>query len=891
MIHYIIVLKLIVHTNKEGADRMKYVFDFSEGNKEQIALLGGKGANLAEMTKLNLPVPTGFTITTEACLTYLEGQEQLSSEIKNEVQQHIETMEQRAGKKFGDKEDPLLVSVRSGSKFSMPGMMDTILNLGLNDETVVGLAKKTQNGRFAYDCYRRLLQMFGDVVCGIDKNRFEQQLEFYKSKKNYQLDTDMLEEDWQELVNIYKDIFIEVMQQPFPQNPIDQLYLSVEAVFRSWNNRRAVTYRKLHDIPHSLGTAVNIQEMVFGNFGAESGTGVAFTRNPATGEKGIFGEFLINAQGEDVVAGIRTPQPISELAESMPKVYEEFLKYSDILEKHYKDMQDIEFTIENKKLYILQTRNGKRTAKSSFKVCIQLVEEGIITEKEAIQRITPTMVTQLLHPVFEPESLEQAELFGKGLPASPGAASGNIYFTAETAKQASAAGEKVILIRQETSPEDIEGMVVSEAIITSRGGMTSHAAVVARGMGVCCVAGCEEIQVDEFLEQAICNGVTLKKGDEVSVDGTTGKVYLGRIPYIQGDEWLLLEKIINWAKKEMSLGIRANAETPEDIEVALKLGADGIGLARTEHMFFGEKRIFEMRKMILSENKKSLIEPLNRLKEYQKEDFKKMFTILAGKPGTIRLLDPPLHEFLPQTEEDISTLASATNRTVTQIKNRIEELHELNPMLGHRGCRLAVTTPEIYEMQVSAIIETAIELIQNNKQLKIVPEIMIPLIGSHEEMSWLRSRLEKVIQDIFVAKEMIITYKLGTMLEIPRACMTAEKIAEYADFFSFGTNDLTQLTYGFSRDDSGKFIAEYLDHKILPDDPFQHIDEEGVGELMKIAVKKIRDKDKTLKIGVCGEVGGDPQSIHFLNKIGVDYVSCSPYRIPSAILTIAQEKK
>lgn len=870
---------------------MKYVFDFSEGNKEQIALLGGKGANLAEMTKLNLPVPTGFTITTEACLTYLEGQEQLSSEIKIEIQQHIEAMEERAGKKFGDQQDPLLVSVRSGSKFSMPGMMDTILNLGLNDATVVGLAEKTKNGRFAYDCYRRLLQMFGDVVCGIDKNRFEQQLEFYKSKKNYQLDTEMLEEDWQELVTIYKDIFIEVMQKPFPQDPLEQLYLSVEAVFRSWNNRRAITYRKLHDIPHSLGTAVNIQEMVFGNFGTESGTGVAFTRNPATGEKGIFGEFLINAQGEDVVAGIRTPEPISELAKSMPEVYEEFLKYSDILEKHYKDMQDIEFTIENKKLYILQTRNGKRTAKSTFKICIQLVEEGVITEKEAIHRITPTMITQLLHPVFEPEALEKATTFGKGLPASPGAASGHIYFTAETAKQASDAGEKVILIRQETSPEDIEGMVVSEAIITSRGGMTSHAAVVARGMGVCCVAGCEEVQVDEFLEQAVCNGVTLKKGDEVSVDGTAGKIYLGRIPYVQGDEWALLEKIIGWAKKEMTLGIRANAETPEDIETALKLGADGIGLARTEHMFFGEKRIFEMRKMILSENKKSLIEPLNRLKEYQKDDFKKMFTILEGKPCTIRLLDPPLHEFLPQSEEDISVLATATNRTVTQIKHRIEELHELNPMLGHRGCRLAITTPEIYEMQVSAIIETAIELMQQNTQEKIVPEIMIPLIGSHEEMSWLRARLEKVIQEIFVSKETIITYKLGTMLEIPRACLTAEKITEYADFFSFGTNDLTQLTYGFSRDDSGKFISEYLDHKILPDDPFQHIDEEGVGELMKIAVEKIRGKDRTLKIGVCGEVGGDPQSIHFLNKIGVDYVSCSPYRIPSAILTIAQEKK
>lgn len=869
---------------------MKYVIDFSEGSKEQSDLLGGKGANLAEMTKLKLPVPTGFTITTEACLDYLKKKENVSTELNLEIRQHIFSMEKRTQKKLGDAIDPLLVSVRSGSKFSMPGMMDTILNLGLNDETVIGLTEKTGDGRFAFDCYRRLLQMFGDVVCGIDKNRFEEQLDFYKSKKRYLADTDMQAEDWQELVAVYKDIFLEVTHQPFPQNPYEQLSLAVEAVFRSWNNRRAVTYRRLHDISDSLGTAVNIQEMVFGNFGEASGTGVAFTRNPATGEKGIFGEFLLNAQGEDVVAGIRTPQPISELEALMPEVYQEFLELGHLLESHYKDMQDIEFTIENRKLYLLQTRNGKRTAKSAFKVCIQLVEEGIISKKEAIKRINPTMITQLLHPVFEPDELKNAVVFAKGLPASPGAASGNIYFTAEKAKKASEQGEKVILIRQETSPEDIEGMVVSEAIVTSRGGMTSHAAVVARGMGVCCVAGCETVYVNEFLEQATAGDLILHQGDTISVDGTTGTIYLGSIPYVEGDEWQLLETITDWAKEGASIGVKANAETPADIKTALKLGAQGIGLARTEHMFFGEERIVEMRKMILAENKESLLAPLDRLKEFQKNDFRAMLTLLKGKACTIRLLDPPLHEFLPQTEEEIIHLANETKRTTTEIKHHIEELHEQNPMLGHRGCRLAVTTPEIYEMQVAAIIESAIEVAQKEPTLEIVPEIMIPLIGSKEEMAWLRKCLEQTIQTIFTKTNQVISYKIGTMLEIPRACLTAEKIAEVSDFFSFGTNDLTQLTYGFSRDDSGKFIKAYQDKKLLKEDPFQHIDEEGVGALMKIAVDKIRGFDPSIKIGVCGEVGGDPQSIRFLKKIGVDYISCSPYRIPAAILTIAQEQ-
>ncbi|MFK4565524.1 pyruvate, phosphate dikinase [Enterococcus sp. UD-01] len=868
---------------------MEYVVDFSEGSKEQADLLGGKGANLAEMTKLNLPVPTGFTITTAACLNYLNENEQMAPSVVGQIHQHVKAMEERTKKQFGSTENPLLVSVRSGSKFSMPGMMDTILNLGLNDQTVVGLMKKTNDSRFAYDCYRRLLQMFGDVVCGIDKNRFEEQLAFYKEKKGYAGDTDMQAQDWQEMVAVYKDIFLEVTHQEFPQDPYDQLILAVEAVFRSWNNRRAITYRRLHDISDSLGTAVNIQEMVFGNFGAESGTGVAFTRNPATGEAGIFGEFLLNAQGEDVVAGIRTPQPISELATLMPEVYQEFLRLSKQLETHYKDMQDIEFTIENRKLYLLQTRNGKRTAKAAFKVCIQLVEEGIISKKEALQRINPTMITQLLHPVFEPEELKKAQVFAKGLPASPGAASGKLYFTAEKAKQASDLGEKVILIRQETSPEDIEGMVVSEAIVTSRGGMTSHAAVVARGMGVCCVAGCEEIYVDEFLEQAKVGEVILKQGDTVSVDGTTGTIYLDSIPYIEGDEWQLLDTIIAWAKESAAISVKANAETPKDIKTALKLGAEGIGLARTEHMFFGEERIFEMRKMILAENEEALLAPLNRLKEFQKEDFRMMFTLLKGKACTVRLLDPPLHEFLPQTAEEIEHLAQATNRTTAQINLRIAELHEQNPMLGHRGCRLAITTPQIYEMQVSAIIESAIEVSQTEAGAGVVPEIMIPLIGSHEEMAWLRQRLEQVIHHIFEEQGLTVPYKIGTMLEIPRACLTAEKIAQSADFFSFGTNDLTQLTYGFSRDDSGKFISAYEDKNLLSSDPFQHIDEEGVGTLMKIAVDKVREFDQTIKIGVCGEVGGDPQSIRFLKKIGVDYISCSPYRIPAAILTIAQE--
>ncbi|MCB5955996.1 pyruvate, phosphate dikinase [Enterococcus sp. CWB-B31] len=868
---------------------MVFVYDFSEGSKDQAGLLGGKGANLAEMTSLGLPVPNGFTITTEACIDYLKNEQHLLNELKMEIEQHILSLEKKTGKKLGDVDQPLLVSVRSGSKFSMPGMMDTILNLGLNDETVDGLAEKTGNGRFAYDCYRRLLQMFGDVVWGINKNRFEDQLSFYKNKKGYKEDTEMKEEDWRYLVSAYKGIYQETVHKPFPQEPKEQLFQSVEAVFRSWNNKRAKTYRRLHDLPDHLGTAVNIQEMVFGNAGFESGTGVAFTRNPATGEKGIFGEFLLNAQGEDVVAGIRTPQPIAALKETMPSVYEEFKQIGSNLEKHYKDMQDIEFTIENQKLYILQTRNGKRTAKAAFRVCIDLVEEGVLSKKEGLERITPSMITQLLHPVFEPAALEKAIPIAKGLPASPGAASGNIYFTAETAKAASERGEKVILVRQETSPEDIEGMVVSEGIVTSRGGMTSHAAVVARGMGVCCVAGCEALQVDEFLEQISCNGLTMKAGDVLSVDGTTGTLYQGNIPKKQGDEQLLLDKILEWAKENSHLLVFANAETPEDIQAALKLGADGIGLARTEHMFFGEERISEMRKMILAEDRKGLQEPLEKLKEYQKKDFKEIFCLMEGRSCTIRLLDPPLHEFLPKTGKEIEELAKATGRMPAQIRRKMDSLEEQNPMLGHRGCRLAVTTPEIYQMQVAAIIETALECNQN-EAFTTIPEIMIPLISTAEELEMLRKLLEETIEDIFKQTGQSLQYKIGTMIETPRACLVADKLAQTSDFFSFGTNDLTQLTYGFSRDDSAKFLGEYADKGLLKDDPFQHLDENGVGELIKIAVSNVCSISDSAKIGVCGEVGGDPKSIRFLRKLPITYVSCSPYRIPAAILTIAQEE-
>lgn len=869
---------------------MKNILTFSEGSKEMKDLLGGKGANLAEMTRLGMPVPKGFTITTTACLDYLNKHQKITEELSAEILTAITQLEEKTGKEFGNQNKPLLVSVRSGSKFSMPGMMDTILNLGLNDETVIGLAEKTGDTRFAYDCYRRLLMMFGDVVFGIDKQRFEEQLDFFKVKNGYVVDTDLTGEDWQQIVSVYKGIYQEQLQQAFPQNPTEQLFLAVEAVFKSWNNRRAQTYRRLNNISDSLGTAVNIQEMVFGNFGELSGTGVAFTRNPATGTKELFGEFLLNAQGEDVVAGVRTPKPIKELALLLPEIYAEFLAISDKLENHYQDMQDIEFTIENGQLFILQTRNGKRTGKATLKILIQLVNEGIISEKEALERIEPATLSQVLHPVFAESAIKEVPMFAKGLPASPGAATGRVYFTAESAKIAHQAGEKVILIRQETSPEDIEGMVSSEAIVTARGGMTSHAAVVARGMGVCCVVGCETLLVDEALEQVSSQGITLKKGEWLSVDGSTGKLYKGKLPVTNGEDNELLKEIITWSKRNGKLSVFANAETPKDIKTALELGAEGIGLARTEHMFFGKERIFEMRKLIITEKPAIYNESLKKLKAFQVEDFKQIFTTLQGKTATIRLLDPPLHEFLPHNEAEIKELAEATNTPIEVVKQRIAELAEVNPMLGHRGCRLGVSLPEIYEMQVSGILESALAV---QKELpatqSIEPHIMIPLVGTSEEMTYLKDRLTKVATAILAKSEQSLAYQIGTMLEVPRACIIAGKLAETADFFSFGTNDLTQLTYGFSRDDAGKFLPTYLEKGLLKNDPFQQLDQEGVGSLMRYAVQQIKATNPDIQIGVCGEVGGDPASLDFLIDIGVDYISCSPYRVPAALLTAAKK--
>jgi len=863
----------------------KRIYDFTQGSKEQNDLLGGKGANLAEMTSIGLPVPSGFTISTQACLEYLETRS-ISEELLEELLEQIASLEVKTGKKFADLHNPLLVSVRSGSKFSMPGMMDTILNLGLNDESVQALAAKTGNPVFAYDCYRRLVQMFGDVVKGIEKSYFEEVLTEYKLAKGYQNDTQMQASDWQEILAVYKEIYLNNVGQEFPQNPFDQLYAAIEAVFSSWNNPRAVTYRRIHELSDSLGTAVNIQEMVFGNSGQTSGTGVAFTRNPSTGDTGVFGEFLFNAQGEDVVAGIRTPRPIAELKEDAPAIYQQFEEICYLLENHYKDMQDIEFTIEEGKLFILQTRNGKRTAKAAFKIAMQLAEEGIISKKEAINRLTPTMVTQLLHPVFDEKELAKALVFAKGLPASPGAASGKVYFNAEDAKAANEAGEKVILLRTETSPEDIEGMIVSEAIVTSRGGMTSHAAVVARGMGVCCVVGCEELEVNESKKQAKYNGNIIEEGQTISVDGTSGKLYLGQIKLDKAQELDLLKEALVWAKELADLDVRANAETLEDIQTALDFGASGIGLARTEHMFFGKERLLEMRKMFLSEDEEQREKSIAVLKEFQKQDFSEILSLTQGLPCTIRLLDPPLHEFMPKKEE-YAQVAADCGKSESFIAARVAELEEVNPMLGHRGCRLAVTYPEIYQMQVEAIIEAGLEL-AINQGITVKPEIMIPLVSEEKEQAYLKELLEETIEKLFAAYEYSIPYKIGAMLEIPRACLTADKLAQNAQFFSFGTNDLTQLAYGFSRDDSAKFLHEYTQKGLLANDPFQELDIEGVGYLMKAALDLVKPNNPEISFGVCGEVGGDPNSIAFMKEIGVDYVSCSPYRVPAAILTIAQ---
>lgn len=863
----------------------KRVYNFTEGSKEQKDLLGGKGANLAEMTGIGLPVPKGFTITTEACLEYLDSKK-LLPELVKEIEEHIARLENETGKKFADEENPLLVSVRSGSKFSMPGMMDTILNLGLNHQSVEIFARKTENPVFAYDCYRRLIQMFGDVVKGVDKNIFEEALTLYKATQGYSSDIEMKAEDWQEIIQQFTTIYLKEVGENFPQDPSKQLYAAVEAVFTSWNNPRAVTYRRIHEISDKLGTAVNIQEMVFGNTGGNSGTGVAFTRNPATGEAGVFGEFLLNAQGEDVVAGIRTPRPIQELKQEQPTIYMQFEKICHQLEAHYQDMQDIEFTIEEGKLFILQTRNGKRTAKAAFKIATQMAEDGVISKEESLKRLTPSMITQLLHPVFDEQMLAESQAVAKGLPASPGAASGRAYFHAEDAQKAHEAGQKVILLRTETSPEDIEGMVVSEAIVTSRGGMTSHAAVVARGMGVCCVVGCEQLTINEKLKQAYDGTHTINEGDLLSVDGTTGKIYRGEIKLDKVQDLDLLVKVLQWASHIGNMQVRANAETVEDIRAALDFGASGIGLARTEHMFFGKERILEMRKMFLSEDQLQRKQSLETLKEFQKKDFAEILSLTEGMPCTIRLLDPPLHEFMPKTKEEYEQVAEACGQTVDFIMQRGKDLEEFNPMLGHRGCRLAITYPEIYEMQVEAIMEAALELAKTGKQVK--PEIMIPLVAEEKELSYLKKMLEDKIQDVFEKHQLKIAYKIGAMLEIPRACLTADQLATSAQFFSFGTNDLTQLTYGFSRDDSVKFLPDYVEKGILEDDPFQHLDQKGVGSLMKTAIELVKPQHKDISFGVCGEVGGDPDSVAFLQKIGLDYVSCSPYRVPAVLLTVAQ---
>ncbi len=866
----------------------KRVYRFKEGNAEMKEILGGKGANLAEMTRLGLPVPDGFTISTEACMDYLNNGQAFTSELKKEIETYLEQLELSSGKSFDDPENIMLLSVRSGAKFSMPGMMDTVLNLGLNDENVKHLATITQDESFAYDCYRRLLQMFGDVVFGIDTSHFEGYLDFYKQKHGVLVDSDLTAEQLKEIVTEYKRIYLEIKKLEFPQDPREQLFAAVEAVFSSWNNERAKIYRQLHRIPDNLGTAVNIQLMVFGNSGNQSGTGVAFTRNPSTGENKLFGEYLINAQGEDVVAGIRTPLPIANLKEAMPEVYQQFVEMSELLEKHYRDMQDIEFTIENRKLYLLQTRNGKRTAHSAFKIAVDLVEEGLKTKEEAVMSLDPQSVNQLLHPVFVEEALKEADLVSKaGLPASPGSATGRICFDAATAKEWVDRGEKVVLVRQETSPEDIGGMVVSEAIVTSRGGMTSHAAVVARGMGTCCVAGCSELEIDEFLKVVKYPNGTLTEGDVISVDGTNGDIYVGHVELTLSEKNEYFEQIMAWSKEFARLEIRMNAETENDIKTGIAFDANGIGLARTEHMFFAPERLIEMRRFILSDSTLARKEALETILEYQIEDFKTIFSTTQEKAVVVRLLDPPLHEFVPSKQADVERVAKEMDIRYEVLQQRINELHEINPMLGHRGCRLAITYPELYLMQAEAIIRSAISL-QREMKLDVNPEIMIPLVGMTGELTILKEKINQHIQHILEEEKATIAYTLGTMIELPRACLIADELVKDADFFSFGTNDLTQMTYGFSRDDAAKYINQYITDGILPVDPFQTIDEEGVGELIRIAVKKARTIKPKMKIGVCGELGGDPESIAFFDKLGLDYVSCSPYRVPVAYIAAAQ---
>jgi pyruvate,orthophosphate dikinase len=864
----------------------KWVYLFKEGEASKKPLLGGKGANLAEMSNIGLPVPPGFTVTTEACTEFYNVGEKLSDEMIEEIYRGMEDIENQTGKKFGDLESPLLVSVRSGAAISMPGMMDTILNLGLNDDSVIGLSKSTENERFAYDSYRRFIQMFSDVVLEIPKYLFENVMDDFKENNNYENDTELTPENLKDIVNEFKNIYREETGKDFPQDPKEQLLMAIEAVFKSWNNPRAISYRNIHELDHKMGTAVNVQSMVFGNMGDTSGTGVAFTRNPATGEKKLFGEFLINAQGEDVVAGIRTPKDIQELKDIMPDVFNQFKETCEKLEYHYKDMQDIEFTIEKGKLYFLQTRTGKRTAQAALKVAVDMEIEEVISVEEALMRIEPKSLDQLLHPTFDSETMEKANPIAKGLPASPGAASGKVYFTAEKAVTAAKNGEDVILVRKETSPEDIEGMHAAKGILTSRGGMTSHAAVVARGMGKCCVAGCESIKVNEELKTFSVDGMKFNEGDMISLDGTTGKVYEGKIktvePSLSGD----FAKLMEWADQTRTLGVRTNADTPKDSNTALKFGAEGIGLCRTEHMFFDEERVPAVRRMILADTKEEREKALEIILPMQKEDFIGIYKEMKGKPVTIRLLDPPLHEFLPHEEEDIKKLAETMEVSVSKLKEIINDLEEFNPMLGHRGCRLAVTYPEIAEMQTRAIMEAAVEV--SEEGISVKPEIMIPLVGMEEEMNFVKNIVKKTVEEVLEEKNVKLEYLIGTMIEIPRASLIADDIAKEAEFFSFGTNDLTQMGFGFSRDDAGKFIGEYLDKEILPKDPFQSIDQKGIGKLVEMGVELGRRTRPDLKIGVCGEHGGDPDSIDFFHRVGLDYVSCSPYRVPIARLAAAQ---
>ena len=868
----------------------KYVYLFKEGNANMRELLGGKGANLAEMTNLGLPIPQGFTVTTEACTKYYEDGKTISQEIQDQIFAALKTLEEIQGKKFGDNSDPLLVSVRSGARASMPGMMDTILNLGLNDVAVEGFAAKTGNPRFAYDSYRRFIQMYSDVVMEVPKSYFEKIIDELKAEKGVHFDTELTTEDLKELVKRFKEVYKENMNgEEFPQDPSEQLMGAVKAVFRSWDNPRAIVYRRMNDIPGDWGTAVNVQAMVFGNMGETSGTGVAFTRNPSTGEKGIYGEYLINAQGEDVVAGVRTPQPISKLAEDLPECYKEFMELAHKLENHYRDMQDMEFTIQEGKLYFLQTRNGKRTAPAAIQIACDLVDEGMIDEKEAVLRIDAKSLDQLLHPTFDKDSLKAGEVIGQALPASPGAAAGKVVFTAEEAKELGKGGkgERVVLVRLETTPEDIEGMVAAQGILTVRGGMTSHAAVVARGMGTCCVSGCGEIKINEEAKQFELGGYTFHEGDYIALDGTTGKIYKGDIKTVEASVSGNFGRIMAWADKYRALKVRTNADNPRDTRNAVHLGAEGIGLCRTEHMFFEEDRIPKIRKMILAETVEAREAALNELIPFQKGDFKAMYKELKELPMTVRYLDPPLHEFLPTEEEDIIALAKDMGVTVEHLKNKCAELHEFNPMMGHRGCRLAVTYPEIARMQTRALMEAAIE-VKEEEGYNIVPEIMIPLVGEKKELKFVKDVVIEVAEQVKKEKGSDMQYHIGTMIEIPRAALLANEIAEEAEFFSFGTNDLTQMTFGFSRDDAGKFLDSYYKTKIYESDPFAKLDQKGVGQLVKMAVEKGRATRPDIKLGICGEHGGEPSSVEFCHNIGLSYVSCSPFRVPIARLAAAQ---